>query len=731
MVSLEGSAEQVPSDTRPDAGGGRNPITPTEGRIEDFESLATQAHVAHRAKDWALSEYRWQAILERFPDQVRAVIGLAEALLQQEKFEAAERLLADNLSLDPGNRDILFFWARAAEGRVDWQEAERRWGDFVRLFPSTIRAWAGQVTARIKSGDFSGAEIVATAALELFPGSEEVLALHARVASHARNWAEAARRWDCVRCLAEGNADYWVQQARALRQQGRLAETSDLLLDAAKRFPGHRVIIRMAAEVLRELGLWPQSCVFWDALRRLEPDDRQLQERAFEASWRALGTGALEATQTSQTIVAENKDHPRNTMLRFEPFGCDSEFGLIQRHFGAEPLGLLRWAEIPTDKLILALDNDLEGIGGSDFTKLKLGSDFKLRDRRFDFASHTWVTEDQVDRAAFLEQQCRRLQYLCRNMIEDIEEGTKILVYKSAADESIDEIMRLHRAIRRIGPATLLYVRTALADRPSGTIEQVTDGLLIGYLGKLVGSGNSNIDHPGWRALLRKTLVLVDAADEQTVNDLPPRELVQRFESLGNNCEFGYVQRIEGAEPMGLLRWSTTKVPMLADAFEQGLAGLGDPQNTEIYTHLDFRAVDQRYELSAQTFVGAEETDREKLLGEQCQRMRHLRQKLLADLRAGTKIFVHKASPTASMNDLHALHAAVRRHGPATLLCVQKALPGAAQGVVHEASPGLLVAGLQRLVAVGGGWDADYESWLSICRQAMGFHQPEHLQSVA
>src|SRR5436305_104536 len=33
-------------------------------------------------------------------------------------------------------------------------------------------------------------------------------------------------------------------------------------------------------------------------------------------------------------------------------------------------------------------------------------------------------------------------------------------------------------------------------------------------------------------------------------------DLATRFESLGDNCEFGILQRLEGAEPLGLLRWA-------------------------------------------------------------------------------------------------------------------------------------------------------------------------------
>lgn len=43
--------------------------------------------------------------------------------------------------------------------------------------------------------------------------------------------------------------------------------------------------------------------------------------------------------------------------------------------------------------------------------------------------------------------------------------------------------------------------------------------------------------------------------------DMLPSELVARFESLGDNCEFGLVQRHFGAEPVGVFRFPTPKPP--------------------------------------------------------------------------------------------------------------------------------------------------------------------------
>ena len=55
------------------------------------------------------------------------------------------------------------------------------------------------------------------------------------------------------------------------------------------------------------------------------------------------------------------------------------------------------------------------------------------------------------------------------------------------------------------------------------------------------------------------------------------RDLVLRFESLGDNCEFGLVQRKAGSEPLGLLRFSSAPITALLRALRDRFEGLTEP----------------------------------------------------------------------------------------------------------------------------------------------------------
>src|ERR1700761_1738697 len=96
---------------------------------------------------------------------------------------------------------------------------------------------------------------------------------------------------------------------------------------------------------------------------------------------------ATGAAPTRPADLVSLSDH--DVALRFESLGGTGhgcEFGLFQRHFGAEPLGLLRWADTPVDLLIKALESRFEGVGAPDNTILfapEDGTEWWTRDKRF------------------------------------------------------------------------------------------------------------------------------------------------------------------------------------------------------------------------------------------------------------------------------------------------------------------------------------------------------------
>jgi hypothetical protein len=182
----------------------------------------------------------------------------------------------------------------------------------------------------------------------------------------------------------------------------------------------------------------------------------------------------------------------RDLMMRFENLGgrgLGCEFGIVQRDCGAEPLGLLRWADMPYEGLIAALAARFDGVGSAANTELFLApigggrQEYCTRDRRGMMFMRTFIGETEAPFDKMYASACRRLQYLARKLVDDLTQGSKIFVFRLTDRVLTDaELDRLHAAMRAYGDNTLLYVRHQDAAHRNGTVERAAPGLLIGYI---------------------------------------------------------------------------------------------------------------------------------------------------------------------------------------------------------------------------------------------------------
>jgi len=96
---------------------------------------------------------------------------------------------------------------------------------------------------------------------------------------------------------------------------------------------------------------------------------------------------------------------------------------------------------------------------------------------------HTFIHEDTIAYDKMFAQACRRLQFLAEKLVADLITGEKIFVYKftlRALDTA--EVNSIHKALRQFGNGTLLNVTKADSSHKTGTVEQMGDGLLVGYI---------------------------------------------------------------------------------------------------------------------------------------------------------------------------------------------------------------------------------------------------------
>jgi hypothetical protein len=206
-------------------------------------------------------------------------------------------------------------------------------------------------------------------------------------------------------------------------------------------------------------------------------------------------------------------------MLDFESLGDNCEFGLVQRHAGTEPLGLLRFngffvpPEFRLGKLVAALEKKFNGLGApGTITVFPDGiagqRELIVRESVYEFWYHTGIAEGAVPVDVQTDRETTRLSFLRRKLLEDLKTGDKTWVWKSQATTDRDEVQPLLDALRKLGPNTLLWVVEADGEHAAGTIEPLERDFIKGYVSRFAPyEAVANIDVASW-------LVMCWRADE-------------------------------------------------------------------------------------------------------------------------------------------------------------------------------------------------------------------------
>ncbi len=199
-----------------------------------------------------------------------------------------------------------------------------------------------------------------------------------------------------------------------------------------------------------------------------------------------LDTASLSADgEVPAPAPGQPADH--ELLGHFESLGDNCELGFAQRHFALEPMSLFRFAGTRgLTKLIRLIETRFEGLGAPG----SLRSTINLFDGRQEYMIwadecgvfyHTWRDPADIAEADLLAENEIKLAYLGRKMIEDLEDGEKIFVYKRNATRELGEILSLHAALDQYGPNKLFWISQLEDGRQSCEVEWVAPGLLKGY----------------------------------------------------------------------------------------------------------------------------------------------------------------------------------------------------------------------------------------------------------
>ncbi|MBS0644638.1 MAG: hypothetical protein JSS43_32630 [Proteobacteria bacterium] len=208
--------------------------------------------------------------------------------------------------------------------------------------------------------------------------------------------------------------------------------------------------------------------------------------------------------------------------------------------------------------------------------------------------------------------------------------------------------------------------------------------------------------------------------------------LVTQFESLGDNCELGLVQRRVGAEPLGLLRFGGMPVRNLVTALAARFEGVGDPAQIVIVPMNDEYMVNlRRYGIAYHADVRIGAADPAALHQQQARVVPFLADKLIADLTSGEKILVFRQNEPLLANDLNDLRQGLAAYGPGVLLWVQAERPGHPAGSVEVIDARLMVGYVTFLAPRARVPDVDVASWITMLRRAHALRPAEGVRLAA
>ncbi len=221
--------------------------------------------------------------------------------------------------------------------------------------------------------------------------------------------------------------------------------------------------------------------------------------------------------------------------LKFESLGDNCELGLVQRKVGVEPLGMFRFAGAPLRRLIHAMHCRFAGIADPASIRIQPeNGEYMVKLAKYDFVYHADKKIGEIDPEILHQQQVRTIPFLVRKLLDDLENPTKIMVFRQNEALSADDLTDLRLALSAFGPTNLLWVQEARPGHPPNTVVKVDDRLMVGFVRSLASRDRvPDLDLKTWLTILRKAYALSLGINPLNPPPLPATEIV--FGKQGNS----------------------------------------------------------------------------------------------------------------------------------------------------------------------------------------------------
>ena len=518
--------------------------------------LTEAAHTAQSAGNLDLAYSRWAALRTLQPTSPDGYLGAIKLSINQQQPDVTRTLLEEALDAFPEDRKLRVTAARNAIRGLLWAEATAHWDALLasapddpalaleavtsfigpRLgrrqrmpkvfkqlaahherFPNYGSAYAAHIDALREVGRLEEAETHGQEWRARFPHHQDLAIACARVAEEQGRSLDATAILKPLRARSQPTLAMDTAYLRALSLSFQDEEAEQVCEQALVRYPQNMRIIDQYVALATRRG------DFEDAASRAERLVAEFPQNAAIARLSRRLNALRDGADSPAAEPAPADAGPAAFFARFESLGATTagcEFGLVQRRFGAEPLGLLRWGNMPVEGLTRALQQRFEGFGQAENTRIVVQrasanhKEYFLYDDSYSYWGHTFIKADDAPADVVLKQSLRRLTFLRGKLLEDMDQGDKVFVFKMTKDAGEEALLALYAALSAYGTCTLLCVTLEDAAHKRGTLEMVRPGLFLGRAAMFMDAGSGEergIDTDLWRSFCEDVMAWHDS----------------------------------------------------------------------------------------------------------------------------------------------------------------------------------------------------------------------------
>ncbi len=198
-------------------------------------------------------------------------------------------------------------------------------------------------------------------------------------------------------------------------------------------------------------------------------------------------------------------------LMGFESLGHRCAFGAFQERYGANPLSLLRFAGLTTPRLVQNLMHLFAGIGAPENLQVYMPDDTPGRYGLYDGNVGIWYHTSQhialVSPEKVVALAARRLPFLQRKFMQDLESGEKVFVINRTPPMTEPEALAIFAALESFGRNTLVWTNQD-GNLPAGMVVRLAPRFYYGQLDR--GGYDGNASDEAWLNVVANAVLLRD-----------------------------------------------------------------------------------------------------------------------------------------------------------------------------------------------------------------------------